>query len=61
MAGDLRAPSEDIVVEGDKFIKEGHGGVAAIAVGSEMSGGVYDVFAQDDESGRTPGWASCSS
>lgn len=48
---DLRAPSEDIVVEGDKFIKEGHGGVAAIAVGSEMSGGVYDVFAQDDEAG----------
>ena len=48
---ELRAPSEDIVVEGDEFVKAGHGGVAAIAVGSEMSGGVFDVFAQDDVAG----------
>jgi polygalacturonase len=48
---ELRAPSEDIIVSGDTFIKPGHGGSNAIAVGSEMSGGVYDVFAQDDVAG----------
>lgn len=47
----LRAPSEDIVVEGNRFNNPGHGGIAAIAVGSEMSGGVHDVFAQDDIAG----------
>lgn len=45
---ELRAPSEDIVIEDDHFTNPAGGGSAAFSVGSEMSGGVRDVFAQDD-------------
>ncbi len=47
---DLRAPSENIVVQGNTFDNPG-GGSASISIGSEMSGGVWDVLAQDNTSG----------
>jgi polygalacturonase len=46
----LRAPSENIVIQGNDFHNPG-GGSASISIGSEMSGGVADVFAQDNTSG----------
>jgi polygalacturonase len=45
---DLRAPSEDVVIENDHFTNPAGGGSAAFSVGSEMSGGVRNVFAQND-------------
>ncbi len=45
---ELRAPSADIVIEDDHFTNPAGGGSAAFSVGSEMSGGVLGVFAQDD-------------
>jgi polygalacturonase len=39
----LRAPSENIVIQGCRM-KEGHGGVT---IGSEISGGVRNVFAEN--------------
>jgi polygalacturonase len=47
---DLRAPSENIVIQGNDFSNP-NGGSASISIGSEMSGGVADVFAQDNTSG----------
>jgi polygalacturonase len=47
---DLRAPSENIVIQGNTFENPG-GGSASISIGSEMSGGVWNVFAQDNTSG----------
>jgi polygalacturonase len=46
----LRAPSEDILIKGNTFSNP-NGGSASISVGSEMSGGVYNVFAEDNTSG----------
>lgn len=48
---EVRAPSENIVIEDDHFTNPTGGGSAAFSVGSEMSGGVRDVFAQDDVAG----------
>jgi polygalacturonase len=47
---DLRAPSENIVIQGNTFYNPS-GGSASISIGSEMSGGVWDVLAQDNQSG----------
>lgn len=47
---DLRAPSENIVIQGNTFHNPS-GGSASISIGSEMSGGVWDVLAQDNQSG----------
>jgi polygalacturonase len=47
---DLRAPSEDILIKGNTFYNP-NGGSASISIGSEMSGGVYNVFAEDNTSG----------
>jgi polygalacturonase len=46
----LRAPSEDILISGNTFYNPS-GGSASISIGSEMSGGVYDVFAENNTSG----------
>jgi len=46
----LRAPSENILIKGNTF-NNPTGGSASISIGSEMSGGVYNVFAQDNTSG----------
>ncbi len=46
----LRAPSENIVIQGNSFDNPS-GGSASISVGSEMSGGVSDVFAEENTSG----------
>jgi polygalacturonase len=46
----LRAPSENIVIQGNTFYNPS-GGSASISVGSEMSGGVSNVFAEDNTSG----------
>jgi polygalacturonase len=48
---------DDVVIQGNTFDNPG-GGSASISTGSEMSGGVWDVLAQDNTSGgtrRTPG------
>jgi len=47
---DLRAPSENIVIQGNTFDNPS-GGSASISIGSEMSGGVWNVLAQDNQSG----------
>jgi polygalacturonase len=47
---ELRAPSENILIKGNTFYNPS-GGSASISVGSEMSGGVYNVFAEDNTSG----------
>ncbi|HLH59368.1 MAG TPA: glycosyl hydrolase family 28 protein [Streptosporangiaceae bacterium] len=47
---DLRAPSENIAITGNTFYNP-NGGSASISIGSEMSGGVADVFAEDNTSG----------
>jgi polygalacturonase len=47
---ELRAPSEDILIEGNTFYNPS-GGSASISIGSELSGGVYDVFAENNTSG----------
>jgi polygalacturonase len=47
---DLRAPSENILIQGNTFYNPS-GGSASISIGSEMSGGVWDVLAQDNQSG----------
>ncbi|MGH3167518.1 MAG: glycoside hydrolase family 28 protein, partial [Trebonia sp.] len=47
---DLRAPSEDILIKGNTFDNP-NGGSASFSIGSEMSGGVYDVYAEDNTSG----------
>jgi polygalacturonase len=47
---DLRAPSENIVIQGNTFYNPS-GGSASISIGSEMSGGVWDVLAEDNTSG----------
>ena len=46
----LRAPSENILIQGNTFYNPS-GGSASISIGSEMSGGVWDVLAQDNQSG----------
>lgn len=46
----LRAPSQNILITGNTFDNPS-GGSASISIGSEMSGGVYNVFAEDDTSG----------
>lgn len=46
----LRAPSQNILIEGNTFDNPS-GGSASISIGSEMSGGVYNVFAEDNTSG----------
>jgi polygalacturonase len=46
----LRAPSENIVIQGNTF-ENPNGGSASISIGSEMSGGVWNVLAQDNTSG----------
>lgn len=46
----LRAPSENILIKGNTFDNPS-GGSASISIGSEMSGGVYNVFAEDNTSG----------
>jgi polygalacturonase len=46
----LRAPSENIVIQGNTFDNPS-GGSASISIGSEMSGGVWNVLAQDNQSG----------
>ena len=43
---ELRAPSEDVVIDGNRFTNPAGGGSAAFSVGSEMSGGVRNVFAR---------------
>lgn len=45
---ELRAPSENIVIDGNHFTNPAGGGSAAFSVGSEMSGGVANVFARDN-------------
>jgi polygalacturonase len=47
---ELRAPSEDILIKGNTFYNP-NGGSASISIGSEMSGSVYNVFAEDNTSG----------
>jgi polygalacturonase len=46
----LRAPSEDILIRDNSFYNP-TGGSASISIGSEMSGSVYDVFAEGNRSG----------
>ncbi len=46
----LRAPSQDILIKGNTFSNPS-GGSASISIGSEMSGGVSNVFAEDNTSG----------
>jgi polygalacturonase len=46
----LRAPSENILIKDNTFDNP-NGGSASISVGSEMSGGVQDVLAEDNQSG----------
>lgn len=46
----LRAPSENILIKGNTFYNP-NGGSASFSIGSEMSGGVYNVFAEDNTSG----------
>ncbi|MFL6121602.1 glycoside hydrolase family 28 protein [Actinophytocola sp.] len=50
-----RAPSEDIIIRDSVFGNDG-GGSAAISTGSEMSGGVRNLFVERDEFGG-PGLA----
>lgn len=45
----LRAPSSDILISGNTFANP-NGGSASISIGSELSGSVYNVFAQDNTS-----------
>jgi polygalacturonase len=45
-----RDPSEGIIIRDSVYRNEG-GGSAAISMGSEMSGGIRDVFIHDDEFG----------
>lgn len=47
---ELRAPSDDILIKGNTFYNPS-GGSASVSIGSEMSGGVYNVFAEDNTSG----------
>lgn len=46
----LRAPSAGILIKGNTFSNPS-GGSASISIGSEMSGGVHNVFAEDNTSG----------
>ncbi|HSZ39647.1 MAG TPA: glycosyl hydrolase family 28 protein [Trebonia sp.] len=47
---DLRAPAENILITDNTFDNPS-GGSASISIGSEMSGGIYDVFATGNTSG----------
>lgn len=47
---DLRAPGEDIVIRNNTFANPS-GGSASVSVGSEMSGGVHDVYATGNTAG----------
>jgi polygalacturonase len=44
-----RSPSQDIIIRNNAFYNP-NGGSASISTGSEMSGGVYDVFAENNQS-----------
>lgn len=47
---DHRAPSNGVIIRNDTFFNP-NGGSASFSAGSEMSGGVYNVFAENNVSG----------